>query len=396
MAIVLALLTAGCGDDGPVGLRADDTWSVPREQRQAEFTLAPWTADEYVATDMVFLPDGHALVLTKGGWDGPGTGQILILGADGQSTRTLLDIPVCTDAERGLLGIALDADFANNNRLFVYYTKGTADCAVYTEDPPAGSARVENRVSAFTYNVNAIDPASEVVYLDGLTAGQSSHNAGGLDVMPDGTLLVGVGEAGTRASRDLDVPYGKILRLDPAQPGAGAADNPFFDPAAPTAVRSLVYASGLRNPFRLAVEPVSGRVAVTDVGTDVYEEVNVVEPGADYGFPDVEGPDRADGATPPALWYTHEDGCNSIIGATWVPEDWLAPGKAPGFVFTDFGCGGVFVADVEGLAISRVATIAPTIGYSLASVVLGPDAALYLVGVGPGPFPIQRLARSAP
>jgi glucose/arabinose dehydrogenase len=389
----MVLVVAGCADDGPPTVLDDATWSAPREQRQSDFTLRPWSADAFAATDMAFLPDGRALLITKGGWGGPGVGEVVLLAGDGTTVATILQLAVCTDAERGLLGIAIDPRFAENHRFYLYRTHATSDCATYPAiDPDAGVERVENRLSSFVFDEAGVDPESEVVLLDHLHAGQSSHNAGGLSFMPDGTLIVGVGEAATALSRNLDMPYGKVLRLDVSNPGSGAADNPFFDPDDPTSIRSLVYASGLRNPFRVAADPVSGRVAVSDVGTNVYEEVNLLVPGSDYGFPDVEGPASDNGSREPALWYTHEAGCNSIIGGTWLPAGWVAAQSTSAFAFSDFGCGGVFVADFVGDRVARVYEIAPQIGYSLARVLLGPDNALYLVGVGPGDFQVQRLA----
>jgi glucose/arabinose dehydrogenase len=390
----LALVAAGCGDDGPPTVLDDASWSAPREQLQDDYTLRPWSADAFAATDMAFLPDGRALLITKGGWGGPGIGEVVLLARDGTTVAPILQLPVCTDAERGLLGIAIDPHFQESRRFFVYRTRATADCAKYsTIDPGPGVERVENSLSSFVFDEAGVDPASEVVFLDHLHAGQSSHNAGGLSFMPDGTLVVGVGEASTATSRDLDLPYGKVLRLDVSKPGYGAADNPFFDPDDPTSIRSLVYASGLRNPFRVAADPATGRVAVSDVGTNVYEEVNLVVAGADYGFPEVEGPASDNGSSEPALWYTHENGCNSIIGGTWLPAGWMGASSSSSFAFSDFGCGGVFVADFVGDQVARVYEIAPRIEYSLARVLLGPDDALYLVGVGPGNFQVQRLAR---
>lgn len=394
LAALLPLVLTACGDDGPPKLLIDDSWSTQREVHIDDFILQPWSADAFEATDMAFLPDGRALLTTKGGWNGPGNGEVVLLAGDGTTVGTVLTLPVCGDAERGLLGIEVDPDFDENQRFYVYYTKGTSDCAIYhplNDDP--GDAPVENRVSSFVFSDTGVDPASETVLLDHLTAGASAHNAGGLSFMPDGTLLVGVGEAGTRLSRDLDSPYGKILRLDVDRPGEGAADNPFYDPAQPDAVRSLVYASGLRNPFRVAADPVTGAVAVADVGTDVHEEINLITPGYDYGYPEVEGPSSDNGSALPALWFTHENGCNSIIGGDWLPARWMPDLATRGYVFTDFGCGGVYLAEFDGDRVSVVYEIGPRLGYSLARVLVGPDSSVYLVGVGPGPFQVQRLYR---
>lgn len=399
LALVAAAATA-CGDDGPdrqFFRAASPTpgWSVDREDWTDSFEMTPWTAAGYAATDMRFLPDGRALLITKGGWQGPGTGQVILLSGDGQTAQDLLEIPVCTDAERGLLGIELDPDFTRNQTIYLFYTRQMSDCA--TEGAPeTPTTPVYNRLSAFRFDEHGIDPTSERIILDELPGHQSSHNAGGLAFLSDGTLLVAVGEASYRRSRDLDFVAGKILRLDPRNGAALAPpDNPHYDPSAPDSVRSLVYASGLRNPFRIAVDPLTGQVAAAEVGTDEYEEINLIDPGADYGFPDVEGPESIDGVTSPAMWYTHDGVCNSVIGGAWVPAGWLPGTTRPGYAFTDFGCGGVFLTYFDGDTATRLAVIGGLIGHSVASVILGPDNALYLVGIGPGPFPVLRLARNS-
>ena len=117
-------------------------------------------------------------------------------------------------------------------------------------------------------------------------------------------------------------------------------------PSTPTAERlPFVYASGLRNPFRIADSSDSSVVIAADVGTEEFEEINVIEPGADYGFPTVEGPKFEGLSRRPALWYKHVDGCNAVIGGDFVssgfigaaatddqPLDWLT--------FSDLGCSG--------------------------------------------------------
>jgi hypothetical protein len=295
----------------------------------------------------------------------------------------LLEVPVCTDAERGLLGLELDPEFDENQTFYLFYTRQMNECTVTggseLEAPPKP---VYNRVSSFRFDEEGIDPASEQVIVDELPGHQSSHNSGGMAFAPDGTLLVSVGE-------------GKILGLDPDRPGEGSSSNPYFDPSDPTAVRSLVYASGLRNPFRFAVDPTSGRIAAADVGTDEYEEVNLITAGADYGYPDVEGPTSDNGSVEPSLWYRHGEECSSIIGGSWVPPDWLPGTDESGFAFSDFTCGGVFVVYFDDEGASRLAVVASKLGHSVSNIVLGPDSALYAVGIGPGPFPIMRVARTS-
>ena len=88
----------------------------------------------------------------------------------------------------------------------------------------------------------------------------------------DGKLYVGVGENANRArSQDLDEPFGKLLRFN--DDGTIPADNPFFNTQAGLA--RAIWAYGLRNPFTFAVQPVTGRIHINDVGENTWEEINV-------------------------------------------------------------------------------------------------------------------------
>ena len=119
---------------------------------------------------------------------------------------------------------------------------------------------------------------------------------------------------------------------------AGLPDNPFFDPAAPSSWRSRTYAYGLRNPFRFALDPASGRLLAGDVGWNSYKEVDRILPGGNYGWPCFEGTSqvaghasspvctalyaRAQTVVPPLVTYAHPDeGQASVTGGTWYTGD---------------------------------------------------------------------------
>lgn len=393
--VACSFVVASCAPDGAGNLaRIEESasWSTVLERWTDVFVVEEWTTGTFEATDMRFLPDGRALLLTKGGWGGPGTGKVILIEADGRTTTEILDVPVCSDFERGLLGIEIDPEFESNQLVYLFYTRQMSECATATgaelESPPHP---VYNRLSSFVFDERGIDPATERVLLDELPGHQSSHNAGGLGFLPDGSMLVAVGEATYQRSRELDFVGGKLLRIDADSPSRGLPDNPFYDESDPGSVRSMVYASGLRNPFRFGVDHGTGLVAVGDVGTDQFEEINLVEPGGDYGFPDGEGPTEVDGATGPALWYDHAEGCVSVIGGTWVPAGWVEGSSTSGFAFTDFACGRIWVAFFDDDEATRVAMVADSVGHAVASLVLGPDDALYAVGIGAGPVPIVRI-----
>ena len=115
----------------------------------------------------------------------------------------------------------------------------------------------------------------------------SNHNGGGLHFGLDGKLYISVGENATRTnSQTLSNLLGKVLRIN--ADGTIPSDNPFFNTA--TGQNRAIWALGLRNPFTFAVQPGTGRIFINDVGETTFEEINDGRPGANYGWPDTEGP----------------------------------------------------------------------------------------------------------
>jgi glucose/arabinose dehydrogenase len=123
-----------------------------------------------------------------------------------------------------------------------------------------------------------------------------AHFGGGLRFGLDGSLFLSTGDAShfTIAPNDLRVPVqdldslaGKLLRIQPDD-GTAPDDNPFFN-GDPTANRSKVWAYGLRNPFRFAIQPGTGTPFIADVGSDFWEEIDAATAGANFGWPCYEG-----------------------------------------------------------------------------------------------------------
>jgi glucose/arabinose dehydrogenase len=133
---------------------------------------------------------------------------------------------------------------------------------------------------------------------DYLATDSESHTIGAVHFGPDGWLYVSNGDGASynftdpRAVRvqDVDNLSGKLLRLDPIT-GAGVASNPFFD-GDPNSNRSKVFYFGLRNPFRFTFDPVTQLPVVGDVGWNTWEEINTGDPGANFGWPYLEGPEQ--------------------------------------------------------------------------------------------------------
>jgi len=217
---------------------------------------------------------------TKNGW------VWVVRGSTVLSTRALdLQARVNPVGENGLLGLALHPSFPADPRLFVCYTRvgGFGDTVVS-----------EFRLAPGT--LDEFDATSERVLVGPIPQQIIAHKGGGVEFGPDGRLYVGVGDGddgGTASSgvpQDLGSLRGKILRLDVDAPAPHVPlDNPFVNtPGA----EPLVWAYGLRNPYRIGIDAVTGSVFVGDVGATTYEEVTRIDQsnaGANLGWPCREG-----------------------------------------------------------------------------------------------------------
>jgi len=206
---------------------------------------APW--------GLAFLPDGSALVSERD------TERVLLVGADG-AVRTVGRVRgVDGTGEGGLLGLAVSPDFAADRQVFAYFTAGN-----------------ENVVARLTFDGRRLSKQRRI--LSGIPGGPI-HNGGRIGFGPDGFLYVGTGEAGrTDLSQRRGSLGGKILRI--TADGEPAPGNPF--PGSP------VYSLGHRNVQGLAWDE-RGQLWAAEFGQNEWDELNRIEPGGNYGWPQVEG-----------------------------------------------------------------------------------------------------------
>nr|WP_256673169.1 PQQ-dependent sugar dehydrogenase [Nocardia cyriacigeorgica] len=229
----------------------------------------PWGLD--------FLPDGAALVSERD------TGRILRV-VPGRPAEQVYQVPgVVAGGEGGLLGIAVSPRYTEDRYVYAYFT-----------------AETDNRIVRFR-----LGEAPQVVF-DGI-AKAGNHNGGRIAFGPDGMLYVGTGDAGRRAaSQDPGSPNGKILRLTPD--GTPAPGNP--RPGSP------VYSLGHRNVQGLAWDS-TGRLFAAEFGQNDVDEINLIEPGRNYGWPEVEGAGGAGrGFTDPLVTWSTTDASPSGIAIT--------------------------------------------------------------------------------
>jgi glucose/arabinose dehydrogenase len=306
-------------------------------------------------TALAFTPDGRMLVTTQSG-----TLRVVQNGALLPAPALDLTSRTCTESERGLLGVAVDPQFAANGFVYLYNTHRLFGTCV-------------NRVSRWILSTGNV-VSGEVVLLDRIPSTAGNHNGGDLNFGRDGSLYVSVGDGGcdyaspsncggaNDATRDRNVPLGKILRI--TRDGGLPADNPFLGPdAAPCGTAGSTtagkwcaetFASGLRNPFRMAFDPnaVGTRFYINDVGQGTWEEIDEGAAGADYGWNIREG-HCANGSTTdcgpaprrminPIFDYGRSDGCRSITGGAFVPNGVWPSIYDNTYLFADYGCGQIF------------------------------------------------------
>ena len=230
----------------------------------AEFELTPRLDSAPVG--LLRAPDGRLFISTD---DNDDQGTIRVVKNENLLSTPALQLSIQSSGEHGMIGWTLDPNFDSNGHLYLMYT--------------TSQGGVHHRISRFTFSGDTINPNTELVLmdLDQLTSG-TVHNGGGMAFGNDGKLYIGVGDNQVATnSESLGTVLGKILRINPD--GSIPTDNPFYNLT--TGINRAIYARGVRNPFNMDADPVTGRIFFNDTGPSTYEEVNEVKYGADYGWP---------------------------------------------------------------------------------------------------------------
>ena len=277
-------------------------------------------------TAMASAPDGRIFVCSQ-------TGALRVIKNGVLLAAPFVTLAVASAGERGLLGVAFDPHFPLNHFIYLYYTvPGT----------PA-----HNRVSRFAANGDVVVPGSEVVLLElNSLSTATNHNGGALHFGPDGNLYIAVGDnAKGSNSQNLSNLLGKILRIAPD--GTIPPDNPFVQS---TTARHEIWAFGLRNPFTFGFRGTTNFMYINDVGQATWEEINLGQAGANYGWPATEGPTTNPAYTSPVYYYGHDDGCAITGAAFYSPSTPNFPSSYIGkYFFGDYCSGFIRMLDPQQL-----------------------------------------------
>jgi glucose/arabinose dehydrogenase len=273
VAAAAAVLLSGCAADAP----------SPPATGGASAAGAPGSATDGpaldvevvldgldVAWDVALTPEGTALITERGG---------RLFAHDDRGTREVeADLgDLFVGSEAGLMGLAVSPDFSRTRELFLCHA---------TQD---GGQPQDVRVTRWRLSDDAAGAERTGTVVDGLPVSSGRHSGCRLRFAPDGALHVGTGDAAVgEHPQDPQSLGGKTLRVHPD--GTVPRDNPFADREGDGA---LVYTLGHRNVQGLAVQPGTGALWSVEHGPDVDDEINVLEPGGNYGWDPVPGYDES-------------------------------------------------------------------------------------------------------
>ncbi len=399
-------------------------------------------------TALKFDPSGRNMYIAEK------AGRIMVARDGVLQSTPFIDISGQTNSagDRGLLDIAVHPNFPTTPYLYLLYTVDPPEVNQNTGNDLAGPDKTGNRAGRLirvtansATNYTTAVAGSEVILLgknstwnnfnafvdstvnidapqggvdangrfiqDFIASDSQSHTVASLAFGTDGALFVSIGDGASyntvdpRATRvqSIDSLSGKVLRINPIT-GQGYANNPFSDGNLDSN-RSKVYQTGLRNPFRITVQPGTNRLYVGDVGWTEWEEINSGTAGANFGWPYYEGANGtnqktqgyqslaaaqafyASGAvvTPSLYALNHvSDGINAVVLGAYYTGDTYPTKYRDNLFFNDLGQGIVRAAKIGSAGeITSVETFATGATY-VVQIVQGPDGNLYYVDLDDG------------
>ncbi|POA21902.1 oxidoreductase [Pseudomonas sp. FW300-N1A1] len=245
-------------------LLAAQTQQMPSEQGTLKVTqvtrglVHPWA--------LAFLPDQQGMLVTER------AGDLRVVSADGKRSAPLSGVPqVWAKGQGGLLDVVLSPQFKVDRMVYLSYAEGGG------EDGKAGTAVGRGRLSADMMALKDF----RVIFRQEPKLSTSNHFGSRLVFDRDGYLFITLGENNVReTAQDLDKLQGKVVRIHPD--GQVPKDNPFVGQAG---VRPEIWSYGQRNPQGAALNPWSGELWENEHGPRGGDEINLIERGANYGWP---------------------------------------------------------------------------------------------------------------
>ncbi|HWF03195.1 MAG TPA: PQQ-dependent sugar dehydrogenase [Candidatus Angelobacter sp.] len=314
-------------------------------------------------------------------------GTIRIIQNGALLPQPFLDISskVMAQDEMGLLGVIFHPGFATNRKFYVNYTRNNAG--------QFQSVIAEYQASAA--NANFSDPATERILLTvDQVSNFTNHKAGQLAFGADGFLYFGLGDGGGGGDpfghgQNTQILLGKLMRIDvnstsPGKQYAIPADNPFVSGGG----LPEIYAYGFRNPWRFSFDSSTSRLFMADVGQDMFEEIDIVQKGGNYGWNTMEGMHcfnpptgcNMTGLSLPIIEISHPEAEAAIGG--FVYHGTAVTGMQGMYIFGDLS--GKIWSLTEAPANTFTRSVLATPGFNISS--FGQDAAgeLYVVDISNG------------
>jgi glucose/arabinose dehydrogenase len=348
---VIVLVTGmlpGVADDKRPGLKTKEaTLKVRKVAKGLEY---PW--------GLAFLPDGRMLVTER-------PGKLRIVGKDGALSEPLKGVPkVFAEEQGGLLDVALDPKFAENGLVYLSYA----------EPGKGGAGTAVARGKLGTDSLESV----EVIFRQAPKVDEGLHFGSRLVFAPDGKLFVTLGERFKFApAQDLSTTLGKIVRINPD--GSVPEDNPFVGQEGKL---PEIYSYGHRNPQGAAIHPETGKLWENEFGPLGGDELNIIEPGKNYGWPVVSwgkhynGKEIPDPPTRPEFTdaIKHWTPVISPSGMTFYTGDAI-PGWKGNLLIGGLSSQGIVRLSLDGEKVADEERIA--LGDRIRNVVQGPDGAVY-------------------
>lgn len=310
--------------------------TLPFAQRAQQADIETVAENLETPWEIAFLPDSTMLVTER-------PGRLVKIGKD----HTVIPIEGVTHVgEGGLLGLALHPNFSRNHFIYLYLTTRV------------GGA-LQNRVERYTLTNATL--TNRVVILENIP-GSSFHDGGRIAFGPDKKLYITVGDAEvSKNAQDTNSISGKILRIN--DDGSIPSDNPF---------QSAVYSYGHRNPQGITWDS-AGNLWATEHGrsgaASGFDEINLITPGANYGWPTIQGDQTRAGMQSPKA--------HSGSSTTWAPSGAVFFGNT--MLFAGLRGQSLYAASIQDTTVEKVTPFFTQQFGRLRTVTVGPDGFLYVL-----------------